>query len=135
MENLPKAISFIKGELEALSMPSEAVHALELSCEEIIVNVFNYAYKDTAMGEIELGVEVNPANDEIRVRLKDWGRKFDILSHPEPDVAAPLEQRGKGGLGIFLAKQLMNEILYDHDGTSNTVTLVKHIAKQGGTES
>ncbi len=126
LDNLPTAIEFIKAETARLGLPPDSVHDVELSCEEILVNVFSYAYPD-ATGELELGVDRIPSGGEIRIEIRDWGPKFDILAHPEPDLTLPLEHRGKGGLGIYLAKQLMDDILYTHDGGANTVTLVKRI--------
>lgn len=127
LDNLPVAVAFLKKELHEHNLSSEDIHDIELSFEEILVNVFSYAYTDSK-GEVELSVDYIPDHRELHIYIRDWGLEFNVLDHPEPDVGAPLEMREKGGLGIFLTKRLMDDVRYQHDGESNTVTLVKRLA-------
>jgi anti-sigma regulatory factor (Ser/Thr protein kinase) len=43
----------------------------------------------------------------------------------DPDTGLPLEERRIGGLGIFLARQIMDEISYRRHGGRNITTMVK----------
>ncbi|MEQ9575215.1 MAG: ATP-binding protein, partial [Rhodospirillales bacterium] len=50
---------------------------------------------------------------------------FNPLEMPDPDVEAALEDREIGGLGIFLARQMMDVIRYRRADGFNCLTLVK----------
>jgi anti-sigma regulatory factor (Ser/Thr protein kinase) len=42
-----------------------------------------------------------------------------------PDVSLPLEERGIGGLGIFLTVKQMDKVTYDYRNGENVLTIMK----------
>jgi anti-sigma regulatory factor (Ser/Thr protein kinase) len=46
----------------------------------------------------------------------------------EPCAGAPLEEREKGGLGIYLLRQIMTSVEHQHVAGKNFVTLRKKLA-------
>ena len=44
---------------------------------------------------------------------------------PEPDVTSEIDERSVGGLGIFLVRQVMETVTYQHKNHKNILTLVK----------
>jgi anti-sigma regulatory factor (Ser/Thr protein kinase) len=52
------------------------------------------------------------------------------LSVQAPDTTLPLEERKVGGLGIFLARHVTDNILYQSVPGGNRLTIVKHITLQ-----
>ena len=62
----------------------------------------------------------------LMIQIMDWGIAFDPLSLPEPDIEAPIEERKIGGLGIYMMRNIMDEVLYKREGDRNILTLVKH---------
>ena len=55
--------------------------------------------------------------------LKDWGRSFNPLEAGPPNLDPDLSQRPIGGLGLYLARQLANNIEYQYEAGANRVTL------------
>lgn len=54
----------------------------------------------------------------------DGGIPFNpLVDSPEPDLDAPVETRRVGGLGIFMAKNLSNEMFYSRDNGKNILKL------------
>jgi anti-sigma regulatory factor (Ser/Thr protein kinase) len=49
------------------------------------------------------------------------------LSLAAPDVTASLEARGVGGLGVYLVRQMMDEVSYQRLGTRNQLTMTKRV--------
>jgi len=47
------------------------------------------------------------------------------LKKNDPDINLSAEDRPIGGLGIFLIKQIMDEISYERIGSKNQFTMVK----------
>jgi len=65
-------------------------------------------------------VEVTLTAGAIRARITDQGDGFDPCSIPDP--TCPENLMKSGGRGVFLMRQLLDEVLYNEQG--NEVTLV-----------
>lgn len=104
----------------------DAIYAINLALEEVLTNTISYGYDDGAAHEIV--VDFNLRENELTVTLTDEARPFDPLQAPAPDVNAPLEDRPIGGLGIHLAKTMMDGMHYRHEAGKNILTMKKKIA-------
>lgn len=102
---------------------------LRLSIEETVENVVQYAYKDS-IGWMEVETNLDDKALMLTVTLKDAGKPFNPLEMPDPDITLSVEEREIGGLGIFLCKQLMDEVTYRYEDGCNILTMKKNIAKQ-----
>lgn len=102
---------------------------LRLSIEETVENVVQYAYKDS-IGWMEVETNLDDKALMLTVTLKDAGKPFNPLEMPDPDISLSVEEREIGGLGIYLCKQLMDEVTYRYEDGCNILTMKKNIAKQ-----
>lgn len=100
---------------------------IRLSIEETVENIVNYAYQDE-VGWMEVGTELDPQGVVLTVTLKDAGKPFNPLELKDPDIHASVEDRPIGGLGIFLCKQLMDQINYRYEDGCNILTMLKKIS-------
>jgi anti-sigma regulatory factor (Ser/Thr protein kinase) len=98
----------------------EAAYACTLALEEVVTNVFKYAYADAGPHEVRFQAEVTA--DHAVLRFSDDGRPFDPLSAPPPDLARRPEDRPIGGLGIHLVKSLADHIEYRRADGRNLLT-------------
>lgn len=98
---------------------------IQLCIEEAVENVVRYAYEG-GNGYIEVGTELQ--DGMLTITLKDSGIPFNPLAKPDPDVTMSVEDRPIGGLGIFLCKQLMDEISYEFKDGSNILTMKKKVS-------
>lgn len=101
------------------------LYALHLVCEELVVNVVNYAYADPTKGY--LNVKIEKDEHSILIQFVDGGVAFNPLERETPDTSLPLEERQIGGLGIFLTKQMMDEVKYQRVENENILTIKKII--------
>jgi len=102
--------------------------ALRLVCEELVVNVVDYAYTEDSEGWLD--VEIEKEIDSITIRFKDGGTPFNPLEREMPDTTKPLEERRIGGLGIFLTIKKMDKVTYDYVNNENVLTIFKTISKE-----
>jgi len=102
--------------------------ALRLVCEELVVNVVDYAYPKNAEGYMD--IEIEREDDLIVIRFKDGGTPFNPLKREMPDITLPLEERRIGGLGIFLTVKKMDEVSYDYVNNENVLTIKKKISNE-----
>lgn len=99
--------------------------SVNLALEEAVVNVINYAYPKGVEGTIVLESNVTP--EEWKFRLVDSGESFDPTKADDVDVTLDIEDRPVGGLGIFLVKQIMDNISYERNGNENILTMTKKL--------
>ena len=81
---------------------------VRMVCEELVVNVVDYAYPDRTDGYLD--VEIEKDEHAITIRLKDGGVAFSPLEVEAPDITKPLEERQIGGLGIFMMLKKMDSV-------------------------
>lgn len=123
MESLENIDKFITAAALAAGLTAKAAYAVRLAVDEACANIIEHAYQNEG-GEIECIVQ--DTMDQLIVTLRDWGKPFDPDLVPEPDIAAPLEERTKGGLGLYFMLKMMDEVKFDFptDGP-NKLTMVK----------
>ena len=102
--------------------------ALRLVCEELVVNVVDYAYPEETEGYLD--IEIEREKDSIVIRFKDGGTPFNPLAREMPDITLPLEERRIGGLGIFLTVKKMDDVSYDYVNNENVLTIKKTISNE-----
>ena len=105
---------------------------VELVVEELLVNVFRYAYNETN-GVAELGCrDVNlDGKPHFCIFVRDFGAPFDpFMQAPVPDTTLPLEERQAGGLGLHLVKHVTAHYCYSGSDNSNTIELYFAIGKE-----
>jgi anti-sigma regulatory factor (Ser/Thr protein kinase) len=120
---LENAVSFIENELAAIACPDDKQMQIELAVEELFVNISNYAYNNQC-GSVKIKF-ANPSKNMVIISLADKGIPFNPLERGDPDILQPLDEREPGGLGIFLVKRTMDNVVYKHDGEYNNITISK----------
>ncbi len=125
LSEVAKAIEFVKNVCSSLDCPQGVVNEVLIACEEILVNIVSYAYKPGQTGKMEL-TACGTHGKSLEICFSDDGVPFDPLAMPDPDTAKPIEEREIGGLGIFLVKNLMDEVSYKREDRRNIVRIVKN---------
>ena len=108
------------------NLDPETTMNLNLALEEAVSNVILYAYPQE-MGE-EITIMAQCERNALIFTITDKGKEFDPTKEsPEVDINLPAEERGIGGLGIFLIKNIMNEVEYQRVEGRNVFTLKKDL--------
>ncbi|MFC1485123.1 SpoIIE family protein phosphatase [bacterium] len=99
---------------------------VNLAVEEIIVNIISYGYKDNNQHDIKIELEIE--NSIFRIKITDGAETFNLLEK-ETDVEfeKSIDKRAVGGLGIFLVKNLMDNIFYNQKDGKNILIIEKRI--------
>ena len=129
IEHLERLIEFVVGHAEAAGFPMSRINEIALAAEEVLVNIFSYAYPDME-GDVRIDCRVE---DDIHLVLEisDNGAPFNLLEVPDPDVSTDITDRQVGGLGIFFVKEMADEALYQREGTRNILMLTFNKYRQG----
>ncbi len=105
-------------------MGDSETYAIELAIDEACTNIIEHAYQGENRGDIECTCDSNDACLTLVVR--DHGKPFDPSGVVSPDLDADIDHRVVGGLGVFLMKQVMDEVHFEPMGElGNVLTMVK----------
>ena len=125
ISEISRLYEFIEEIGNDFSLSPDIVFNLNLVLEEAVVNVINYAYPKEEHESIYLSARMHEGS--IILVLTDTGKEFDPTAAPEADVTLSADERQIGGLGIFLIRQIMNEVRYERIEGKNVLTLEKKL--------
>lgn len=131
MESLYPSLGFVLSCAERAGIDDTRRGKIEIAIEEILVNIFSYAYPGDP-GEVIVTCCCNSGDQGIvfTVEVSDRGIPFDILSVPQPDLSASVEDRSIGRLGIYFVKKLMDSVHYRHEEGRNILTITMNVKPQ-----
>ena len=125
LDSLNDVLAFVDGEMERAGCSMKLMTQVDMAVEEIFVNIARYAYHPEA-GEASVRCEAGGDPFHIVVGFAYRGRPFNPLDRKDPDVTLDAEARQLGGLGILMAKKLMDDIQYEYRDGKNILTLRKN---------
>jgi serine/threonine-protein kinase RsbW len=129
LESVPRAIDCVTEWAQRAGFDERALYEIQLAVDEACANVVDHAYQGADPGDIEVSCCLD--DQILTVQVRDWGKGFDLTSVEEPDLDAPLEERTLGGLGLFLVRQVMDDVQFRSDpelGNELTMSKRLHIA-------
>lgn len=103
-----------------------------VAVDEAIANIMEHAYEGREEGQepILIGMSVELLPERLVVLINDSGNKFDPTTVAMPDIQEHIKSGKKRGLGIFLMRQIMDEVHYSYkQGVENELKMVKYIKK------
>jgi serine/threonine-protein kinase RsbW len=107
------------------SWSTKSLFQIKLAVEEVVVNTISYGFGNQPVPRIVLKLRQTDA--QVTVEVSDNGMAFDPLQKPVPDLDASLEDRAIGGLGVYLVRQLMDQVTYARQGEWNQLLMTKMI--------
>ncbi|MDL2267815.1 SpoIIE family protein phosphatase [Desulfovibrio sp. OttesenSCG-928-G15] len=126
-------LAFVDEKLGKAGCPQEDSMRFALAVEEMFVNIATYAYGDCGAdsgvdaaghcGEVVVLLEIDPVTKHVDLHLVDSGKPFNPLEREMPDPTLPPEQRGVGGMGIFLAKNITEAMEYRRNDNANELVM------------
>jgi anti-sigma regulatory factor (Ser/Thr protein kinase) len=109
----------------SLGLSKRTLFQLNLVIDELVTNIITYAYRDHA--EHRITVVVRLEQGFLMIRLEDDGIPFNPVLSDAPDCSCPVERRAIGKLGIHLARQFADDLVYERHGNRNILTITKRV--------
>ena len=125
VSELEKVALFIEEIGEELGLSMELQMNLNLVMEEMVSNVIFYAYPQGTEADIELMAKSD--GKKLTFVISDQGREFDPTTKGDTDLSVNPAERDLGGMGIFIVKNIMNEVTYQRLEGKNLLTMKKTI--------
>jgi len=121
IENLGRFMNSVSECARAQGFDQRKISEIELATEEALVNICNYSYPEEP-GDVEINCKME--NGRFIIEIIDSGIPFDITSLVDPDITSDIAKRKIGGLGVFLTKQMMDEVRYRRENDRNILELI-----------
>ncbi len=126
IENIVAVTAFIDDQLEQLDCPMKTLLQVNVAIDELFSNIANYAYvPDTGVATVRVEVLEDPL--AVVITFIDNGVPFNPLTKADPDITLPAEERGIGGLGVYMVKKTMDDISYEYINGQNILKIRKNI--------
>lgn len=126
IQSIDTVTDFINEELDAIECPFKARAQIDIAIDELFGNIARYAYyPETGEATVKFELEKDP--DAVKITFIDEGIPYDPMSVKDPDITLSAEKRPLGGLGIYMVKKSMDEMIYEYKGGKNILTIKKYI--------
>ena len=122
-DQLPEILSLVEEEMDKADFSMKAIMQTTISVEEVFVNIAHYAYPD---GQDNMQLIIDVDDEKLSIRFIDHGIPFDPLAKDDPDISLSAEERGIGGLGIFMVKKYMDSVSYSREDGNNIFTMTRN---------
>ena len=121
-------LQYIQGSVEELGQreewPDSLTFKVNLVLEEVGLNILQYG-GEAPERRPEIEIVLTSEDDALTIEVLDDGQPFNPLQDSSvPDVAAMLEERRIGGLGVHLVKTLMDDLSYEREAGKNRLIMV-----------
>ena len=94
---------------------------VNLITEEIFVNIVNYSQTEF------IRVNIEYENPTLTIEFIDNGIEFNPLLKKAPETPETIEDAKIGGLGIFLTKEMADNLEYYYQNGENHLKIIKNV--------
>lgn len=114
---------FVENTLITSGFPGRFRSSMLLVTDEIFTNICSYS----DAREVTVGCLAD--EKEAALYFEDDGVPYNPLKRDDPNIHESIERRVPGGLGIYLVKELMDEVEYVYRNGKNCLTIHKGVDK------
>ena len=129
IHNRPREVTIVLNRVEEFcrvhGFATATVLDVRLVTEEVLTNVVKYGYEGVGDHSVEL--RLSASAQSVRMEFRDEGAPFNPLALAAPDPSNQTGEREVGGLGIHLARSLVDDASYSREGKVNVLVLIKHV--------
>ena len=127
LDEITRIAQFIEELGISLHLPTGITMSINLAIEEAITNIIRHAYPLNENSEIILKTSVAPGT--LTAQIIDTGTSFDPTKKeaPNENQTTSLEQQLTQGLGLFLIRRTIDEVIYRSTDEYNELILIKKI--------
>lgn len=120
---LGACISAMLERVEDVFQREVVTYNIQLAVHEVACNIVDHAYGGDMDERIGIALSVASGPRRFEAVLTDRGRAFDPAVLAQPNLDEPQEH----GYGLFIARQLMDEVVYKRGNDENRWHLSKQL--------
>jgi serine/threonine-protein kinase RsbW len=128
LNNLETICDYVTNYAKQAGLNEAETYAVQLAVDEASTNIIEHGYGQECPERIDITCEV--LEDGLKIVIYDDAVPFNPESVPDPEMNVSLEELKPRGLGIYLIRQMMDEVRYEPtQDRGNTLTMIKHHAR------
>jgi serine phosphatase RsbU (regulator of sigma subunit)/anti-sigma regulatory factor (Ser/Thr protein kinase) len=109
-----------------LDLPASRLEQLRTAVAETIMNAVEHG--NSGRPELPVAIRVTASETDLEVAITDRGGDLPIPEAPDPDLEAKLTgEQGPRGWGLFLIRNMVDDLRTSSDRLHHTVHLVMHL--------
>ena len=132
LASLETVTDFVNGFMDNCGYDFKFQTQIDIVVEEVYVNICSYAYPDSS-GDVT--VEIAGEGGRLMLSFADSGFEYNPLEKEDPDITLSAEEREIGGLGVFMVKQIMDEVTYRRTDGKNVLEMAKNADVTGNDQA
>jgi len=118
LDSIAEVETLIDNVCEELKLNEDNYGNILIAVTEAVNNAIIHGNKYSDSKKVK--VDVTTGNDKVLFTVIDQGEGFDFLNLPDPTAPENLEK--PDGRGIFLMKNLSDEVIFESNGSKVNIT-------------
>lgn len=118
---------FLMGICEQESLDEGTINEVVLAVEEALLNIIEHSHHYNPRHRLQISVKFGPR--ELVLRIRDQGDPYDITRKEGLSIHSSMLRGRKGGVGILLIRNLMDELIYRSARSWNELKMVKKLPR------
>ncbi|PKQ69833.1 ATP-binding protein [Raineya orbicola] len=125
-KNLKKVRTFLENIFAQMQVPEVERNQLILVVDEILANLIIHSAKSDMQKDIDISLSENAG--EVTFEIYDYNSPyFDLTQHEDANLQDLKKQKRKGGMGLTLVKNIMDEVEVSYEDNTNIWRLQKKL--------
>lgn len=121
LEAMSEVLDTVEGYLAAYEVPVKMVFQMGIIVDELFSNIARYSNAEECM------ISCDVKDGQVEIKFADDGDAYDPTQREAPDITLQAEEREIGGLGIFMVKNMVDDMEYERQDKWNVLTIRKNI--------
>lgn len=122
-KHLSEVRDFVAKHAKNFGFGKQDVADIRLAVDEAYTNIIKHAYKNDKRKSVDIELGYN--SNELWISLLDTGNAFDPSNYSKPDVRQKIKEKKRGGVGVYLIRELMDDVKYHTKGSVNEIRMTK----------
>lgn len=123
-EHLSEVRDFVGKHASEFGFEQQEVADIRLAVDEAYTNIIKHAYNHDEQKSVNIELGYN--TQKFWISLLDTGDAFDPHEYSKPDVRQKIKEKKRGGVGVYLIRQLMDDVEYHKKGSVNEIRMTKN---------
>jgi serine/threonine-protein kinase RsbW len=119
----------VSSAVQESAFPDADVHRIILAVDEAVANIMEHAFEGReSESELTINMLLDADSTKFEVVIHDSGNEFDPAEIETPNMVEHVAAGRRNGLGIFLMRQIMDEVKYTFvQGFRNELRMIKYV--------
>lgn len=123
-EQIATVRDFVAQHAFSFGFTENEVENIRLAVDEAFTNIIKHAYNYDSNKSVDIKLQYQ--RNMFSISMFDQGEPFDTSNYSIPNVEEQIKAKKRGGVGVYLIKQLMDNVEYNRNNGVNEIRMIKN---------